>query len=61
MQRKINKIKDEKLKEEYIKNNEFLVKMIPSNTLRSIVQSSGGLLTMPLANLLLKIANSSKK
>lgn len=59
--RKINKIKDEKLKEEYIKNNEFLVKMIPSNTLRSIVQSSGGLLSMNLAKLLLKIANISKK
>ena len=59
--KKINKIKDEQLKEEYIKNNEFLVKMIPSNSLRSIAQSSGGLLSMNLAKLLLKIANISKK
>ena len=50
-------VKDEALKAELIKNNTFLMKIIPQNNLRAIVQSSGGLMNMGLAKLLLAIAN----
>ena len=59
--KKVNKIKDEKLKAEMIKNNEFLLKLIPQNNLRAIMQASGGMMQMWLAKLLLKIANISKR
>ena len=36
------------------------MKIIPQNNLRAIVQSSGGLMNMGLAKLLLAIANISK-
>ena len=44
-----------------IKNNEFLLKLIPQNNLRAIMQASGGMMQMWLAKLLLKIANISKR
>ena len=59
--KKVNKVKDEALKAELIKNNTFLMKIIPQNNLRAIVQSSGGLMNMGLAKLLLFIANISKQ
>ena len=57
----VKKVKDEALKAELIKNNTFLLKIIPQNNLRAIVQSSGGLMTMGLAKLLLAIANINKR
>ena len=59
--KKVNKVNDEALKAELIKNNTFLMKIIPQNNLRAIVQSSGGLMNMGLAKLLLFIANISKQ
>ena len=58
---KADKIKDENKKAEYLKNNEFLLKIIPQNNLRAIMQASGGFMQLGLAKLLLWIANLSKQ
>ena len=49
--------KDEAKIEQIIKNNRFTLTLIPRNSLRSLCQSSGGILQYNLANALLYIAN----
>lgn len=51
------KEKDEAKIEQIIKNNRFTLALIPRNSLRSLCQSSGGILQYNLANALLYIAN----
>lgn len=52
-----NKEKDEIKKQEIIKNKKFMVELIPNNCLRSLLQSSGGMLQMNIALGLLSFAN----
>ena len=49
--------KDEAKIEQIIKNNRFTLTLIPRNSLRSLCQSSGGILQYNLATALLYIAN----
>ena len=55
-----SKIKDENERNLLIKNQKFMTTLIPKNSLRSLVQSSGGMLSIKLANILLHLANGHK-
>ena len=49
--------KDEAKIEQIIKNNRFTITLVPKNSLRSLCQSSGGILQYNLATGILHIAN----
>ena len=53
----VSKIKDEEIKELVMKNNKFMLDLIPKNSLRSLSQSSGGMLQVNVAKALLELAN----
>ena len=53
----VDKIKDKEIKELVIKNNRFTIALIPKNSLRSLSQSSGGMLQVNVAKALLEFAN----
>ena len=55
-----NKIEDESTRELVSKNQKFMMDLIPKNSLRSLVQSSGGMLSMKLAKMLLHVANNEQ-
>jgi hypothetical protein len=56
----VSKIEDENERNLLIKNQKFMSDLIPKNSLRSLVQSSGGMLSMNLAKFLLEFANGHK-
>jgi len=56
----VSKIEDENERNLLIKNQKFMSDLIPKNSLRSLVQSSGGMLSMNLAKFLLELANGHK-
>ncbi len=55
--RKLKHMPDSNEKRELLKNEEFMVKVIPHNTMRSLVQSSGGLVQLSMAYAIVDIAN----
>ncbi len=55
--KKINKIKDESLRNTLYKNYFFVVNLTPHNSVRSLVQSSGGFVNMNTANGIVELAN----
>lgn len=55
--KKINKIKDEKIRSTLIKNRFFLIEATKHNSMRSLVQSSGGMFDINVSYAVVELAN----